>query len=221
MFARLPAWQTRRAGVEGNSSAGLEETPGKFVHWGAAPDETPGKFVHWGAAPDETPGKFEHWGAAPDETPGKFEHWGAAPDETPGKFVHWGATTQDIMDTGTVLQARQSLQWIEASLVQLIGRLSGLARQHRMTVMAGRTHGQQALPITFGYKLAVTIAELRRSRARLQDLRPRLFFVEFAGAAGTLASIGAPGLNVQENLARLLGLLCPANRLAHQPRWTG
>jgi 3-carboxy-cis,cis-muconate cycloisomerase len=129
--------------------------------------------------------------------------------EEAGGYVHWGATTQDIMDTAAILLVQRSLDLISASLARLLSHLSDLARIHRSTVMAGRTHGQQALPITFGYKLAVFIAELRRHQARFRDLRPRLLVIELGGAAGTLASLGPVGLLVQENFAKYLGLSVP------------
>jgi 3-carboxy-cis,cis-muconate cycloisomerase len=126
-----------------------------------------------------------------------------------GRWVHWGATTQDIMDTATVLQIRAGLALIEEDLAAARGHLAELARRHRLTPMAGRTHLQHALPITFGYKAAVWLAALDRHAARLQELRPRVLVVEFGGAAGTLASLdagGAAGLHVRAELARALGL---------------
>jgi 3-carboxy-cis,cis-muconate cycloisomerase len=124
-------------------------------------------------------------------------------------YAHWGATTQDIMDTATALQARASRRLVEADLRLALRRLEALAAEHRDTVMAGRTHGQQALPITFGYKLAVYVAELRRHLERLASAGERAEFVEFAGASGTLASVGEAGLAVQARLAALLGLRVP------------
>lgn len=124
-------------------------------------------------------------------------------------YVHWGATTQDIMDTALVLQIRAALEAIEAALEALITALAQLARQHRNTLMAGRTHSQQALPITFGLKVAGWLAPLLRHRARLEEIKPRLLVVQFGGAAGTLASLGDDGLRVQEALAAKLGLGAP------------
>jgi len=132
-----------------------------------------------------------------------------AAGEPAGGYVHWGATTQDVMDTATALQVRAARRLIEADLAQVLARLERLAAAHRDTVMAGRTHGQQALPITLGYKLAVYVAELRRHQERLAAVAPRAEFVEFAGAAGTLASVGAAGLEVQRRLAEALGLAVP------------
>ncbi len=123
-----------------------------------------------------------------------------------GRYVHWGATTQDIMDTANVLQLRQALDLLERDLHALISLLTTQARQHRDTVMAGRTHGQHALPVTFGFKVAVWVDELRRHAERLEQLRPRLLRCQFSGAAGTLASLGEDGLAVHRALAEELAL---------------
>jgi len=127
-----------------------------------------------------------------------------------GKYLHWGATTQDIMDTAVVLQVRDALVLIEADLATLRGILVRQAKRHRDTPMAGRTHLQQALPITFGYKLAIWLAMLDRHAERLEQLRPRVLVGQFAGAAGTLASLGDRGLEVQQALMQELKLAQPA-----------
>jgi 3-carboxy-cis,cis-muconate cycloisomerase len=126
-----------------------------------------------------------------------------------GRYVHWGATTQDIMDTATVLQIRAALDLVAADIEALRGILADLARAHRDTPMAGRTHLQQALPVTFGYKAAVWLSMLDRHAERLTQLRPRVEMGQFAGAAGTLASLGDRGLAVQEALCAELGLAVP------------
>ncbi len=126
-----------------------------------------------------------------------------------GGYVHWGATTQDIMDTATVLQIRDALALVEADLESLDRTLAGLAVKHRDTVMAGRTHLQHALPVTFGFKAAVWLSMIRRHRQRLEQLKPRVLVVQFSGAAGTLASLGDHGLAVQAALAEELGLAQP------------
>jgi 3-carboxy-cis,cis-muconate cycloisomerase len=127
-----------------------------------------------------------------------------------GRYVHWGATTQDIMDTATVLQIREALALVEADLEAIDAALAGLADKHRNTVMAGRTHLQHALPVTFGYKAAVWLAMMRRHRQRLAELEPRVLVGQFAGAAGTLASLGDLGLAVHDALMEELGLGRPA-----------
>jgi len=127
-----------------------------------------------------------------------------------GRYVHWGATTQDIMDSALVLQLRAAFDLLEADLVAVSAALEALARRHRDTPMAGRTHLQQALPITFGFKAAVWRAPIERHRERLAQLRPRVLVGQFGGAAGTLASLGDQGLAVRAALMRELGLGEPA-----------
>lgn len=121
-------------------------------------------------------------------------------------FVHWGATTQDIMDTALVLQIRAALAVIEPTLLAVTRNLAYMADRHRHTLMAGRTHSQQALPLPFGLKVANWLAPLLRHRQRLAELKPRLLVVQLGGAAGTLASLGPAGLEVQTALAEELGL---------------
>ena len=126
-----------------------------------------------------------------------------------GRYVHWGATTQDIMDSAVALQVRDALDVVEADVRELRKILAGLAHLHRVTPMAGRTHLQQALPVTFGYKVAIWLAMFDRHQQRLAELRPRVGIVEFAGAAGTLASLGDKGFAVQEAVAEELKLGVP------------
>jgi 3-carboxy-cis,cis-muconate cycloisomerase len=127
-----------------------------------------------------------------------------------GRHVHWGATTQDILDTALVLQIRQGLDLVEAELAVTGRALAAAARRHRGDVMAGRTHLQHALPITFGYKCAVWLAPLLDHLERLRAIRPRVFRVQFGGAVGTLASLGAEkGRAVTVALAAELGLVAP------------
>jgi 3-carboxy-cis,cis-muconate cycloisomerase len=126
-----------------------------------------------------------------------------------GRYVHWGATTQDIMDTAVVLQIRAALQLIEADIAVLRDILADLSKRHRETPMAGRTHLQQALPITFGYKTAIWLAMFDRHAERLAQLKPRVLVGQFAGAAGTLASLGNKGFEVQRALCEELGLGVP------------
>jgi 3-carboxy-cis,cis-muconate cycloisomerase len=127
-----------------------------------------------------------------------------------GRYVHWGATTQDIMDSALVLQLRDALDLIESELAAVSAALESLARRYRDAPMAGRTHLQQALPITFGFKAAVWRAPLERHRERLAELRPRVLVGQFGGAAGTLASLGDKGLAVRAALMRELELAEPA-----------
>ncbi|MCO6415926.1 3-carboxy-cis,cis-muconate cycloisomerase [Siccirubricoccus sp. KC 17139] len=126
-----------------------------------------------------------------------------------GRWTHWGATTQDIMDSAVVLQIRDGLALVEAELDAVIAGFAAMARAHRDTVMAGRTHLQHALPTTFGCKVAVWLSPLITTRERFAQLRPRVLKLEFGGAAGTLASLGEQGLAVQAGLAAELGLAVP------------
>jgi 3-carboxy-cis,cis-muconate cycloisomerase len=126
-----------------------------------------------------------------------------------GRYVHWGATTQDIMDTTVVLQIRKGLAIIERDIDALREILSRLSKRYRDTPMAGRTHLQQALPITFGYKTAIWLAMFDRHAERLKQLKPRVLVGQFAGAAGTLASLGSKGFEVQAALCDELGLGVP------------
>jgi 3-carboxy-cis,cis-muconate cycloisomerase len=126
-----------------------------------------------------------------------------------GRYVHWGATTQDIMDTAVVLQLRDGLAIVEADIAALRGILADLSRRYRDTPMAGRTHLQQALPVTFGYKTAIWLAMFDRHAERLAQLKPRVLVGQFAGAAGTLASLGDKGFAVQQALCDELGLGIP------------
>src|SRR3954470_3736149 len=123
-----------------------------------------------------------------------------------GRYVHWGATTQDIVDTATVLQIRAGLAIIERGITAVSAALADLAQKHRDTPMAGRTHLQQALPITFGYKCAVWLSMMDRHAARLTELKPRVLVAQLGGAAGTLASLGDKGLDVRREYARELEL---------------
>jgi 3-carboxy-cis,cis-muconate cycloisomerase len=117
-----------------------------------------------------------------------------------GEWCHWGATTQDITDTAAIMQIRSALDHVEADMEKIAAALADLARRHRDTPMAGRSNLQQAVPITFGFKMASLLAAMQRHRARLAELRPRVLVGEFAGAAGTLSSLGADGLKVQQAL---------------------
>ena len=126
-----------------------------------------------------------------------------------GRYLHWGATTQDIMDTATVLQVRNALDLIDADLKVIGTDLARLADQQRATVMAGRTHLQHALPTTFGLKVAVWLSMIDRHRERLAQLRPRVLMGQFGGAAGTLASLKDKGLAVHDALMAELKLGTP------------
>jgi 3-carboxy-cis,cis-muconate cycloisomerase len=126
-----------------------------------------------------------------------------------GEYCHWGATTQDITDTATVMQIREGLAIVDGELKAISAAMAGLARRYRDTPMVGRSNLQQAVPVTFGFKIAGLLSAIERHRARLSELRPRVLVGEFAGAAGTLASIESGALEMQAQLMRELGLAQP------------
>jgi 3-carboxy-cis,cis-muconate cycloisomerase len=123
-----------------------------------------------------------------------------------GEWSHWGATTQDITDTATVLQIREALDLIGVEIDGIADALAKLAKKYRNTPMAGRSNLQQAVPITFGYKMATLLGAFERHRERLAQLRKRVLVGEFGGAAGTLSSLGKDGLKVQAGLMKELKL---------------
>ncbi|MFN2629220.1 MAG: adenylosuccinate lyase family protein [Gaiellaceae bacterium] len=123
-----------------------------------------------------------------------------------GRFVHWGATTQDVTDTGLILQVRAALQSIRRDLRRSAVAAAAFALEHRSLPMAGRTHGQHAVPITFGLKAASWTDELLRCEQRLDTAATALSTGQLAGAAGTLASLGDDAAAVREAYCRLLGL---------------
>ncbi|MFI7080143.1 adenylosuccinate lyase [Micromonospora sp. NPDC049903] len=123
-----------------------------------------------------------------------------------GRYVHLGATTQDVMDTGFVLRARAGLDIVSRQVDELVRILRRLALRHRTTPMAARTHGQQALPTTFGLRCAVWQSELQRHRARLAQMRERLLVTSMGGAAGTMAGYGPQAFALERAVADELGL---------------
>jgi 3-carboxy-cis,cis-muconate cycloisomerase len=126
-----------------------------------------------------------------------------------GEYCHWGATTQDITDTATVLQIREALDLVDGELTAISAGLARLAREHRDTPMIGRSNLQQAIPVTFGYKMAGLLSAVERHRERLEQLRGRVLVGEFAGAAGTLASLETGAMETQAGLCAELGLQQP------------
>jgi len=124
-------------------------------------------------------------------------------------WVHWGATSKNVIDTATALQIRASYELLLLQLDGVERALARLARRHRDTLMAGRTHGQHALPVTFGWKCAVWLDELMRQRERLAASRSRVLVGEWGGAVGTHAALGRRGLRVERRLMQRLGLGVP------------
>lgn len=129
--------------------------------------------------------------------------------ERAAKWVHWGATSKNIMDTGSAIQIQATYPVVYAGLDRVERALVKIAREHRDTLMAARTHGQQAIPVTLGYKVAVWIDDIRRQRERLRESEKRVLVCEFGGAVGTMAATGKIGLRIQERFAARLGLGYP------------
>ena len=125
--------------------------------------------------------------------------------EAHGGWVHWGATTQNITQTGDLLVLRQAHAIFLRQIGEVLSAMADLAERTADMPMAGRTHGQHAVPATFGYKVAVWIDELLRHVERLRQAAPRLFIAMLGGGAGTYASLGAQGPAVQQGIGRLLG----------------
>lgn len=122
------------------------------------------------------------------------------------RHLHWGATTQDVMDTGLVLQMRNALARVESLTIDLGDALAEKALGHRSTLIAGRTHAQHAVPTTFGAKVAVWLAEVQRHLDRLRATRERVLVVQLFGAAGTAAAYGLHSRAIRHGVARRLGL---------------
>jgi 3-carboxy-cis,cis-muconate cycloisomerase len=133
----------------------------------------------------------------------------AQKDKDAARYVHWGATSQDAIDTGRVLQLRQALALISAELDLLAVVLGELVHKNRTTLVAARTWMQQALPTTFGLKVAGWLDAIDRHRARLSETQERCLVLQFGGAVGTMAALGARGLDVAANLAKELQLPLP------------
>jgi 3-carboxy-cis,cis-muconate cycloisomerase len=143
----------------------------------------------------------------------------AKADAEAARYVHWGATSQDVIDTATMLTLRLAVDALLGDLNRAVAGFARLARQHRNTPMVARTWLQHALPMPFGLKLAEYAAALHRSRIRLNRLRRETLALQFGGAAGTLAALGDKGILVSEKLAEGLKLPLPeAPWHAHRDR---
>ena len=144
-----------------------------------------------------------------------------------GKWIHFGATSYDIVDTARALQHSKAISLIEIGIDNLINTLSDLAKKHKKTVMLGRTHGQWATPITFGLKIAVFLAEMKRHKQRLEEIKPRILTGKFLGAVGSGAAMHPNTLDVQSEVCKKLGLNEPLattqilgrDRLAEMIAW--
>lgn len=139
-----------------------------------------------------------------------IQHLQLLAGEKAGEFVHYGVTTQDIVDTGIMLQTREAYDLIMEHTNLLIDALAILTKKHRSTVMAGRTHGVHAIPITFGFKLAIWLDELLRSRNRLKQLLENDVFVgSISGAVGSYAAFNGNGIEIEKATLKELGLGVP------------
>ena len=123
-----------------------------------------------------------------------------------GEFIHFGPTTQDVLDTGTMLQIREAHAAYLRDMKGIGQALYKLADTHKATPMAGRSHGVQALPITFGHKAAIWLSEMGRNYQRLRDLESRMFVGGMVGAVGTQASYGPKAPELEQRLMKRLGL---------------
>ena len=123
-----------------------------------------------------------------------------------GRYVHLGATSNDIIDTANALLIKESLTIVEKDLKELRSVLKNLAKEHRRTVCIGRTHGQHAVPTTYGMKFAIWLDEVQRHIDRLNELRDRVLVGQMSGAVGTMASFGEKGLEIQRLVMGDLGL---------------
>ena len=133
----------------------------------------------------------------------------AKADEKAGGFVHWGATSQDAIDTGTVLQLRDALELTDQALAKLCDVLAGICTTHKSTLLPGRTWLQQGPPITLGLKACGWLAAIERHRERMHETRKRVLVLQFGGAVGTLAALGTKGPAVAAALAEELKLTLP------------
>jgi 3-carboxy-cis,cis-muconate cycloisomerase len=133
----------------------------------------------------------------------------AKKEKDAARYVHWGATSQDVIDTGRVLQLRQALVLISSELDLFAAALGELAHKNRATLIVARTWMQQALPTTFGFKAAGWLDAIDRHRARLAETQERCLVLQFGGAVGTMAALGDRGLDVAANLAKELQLPLP------------
>ena len=123
-----------------------------------------------------------------------------------GGYIHLGATSYDTEDTALALQLRRAMDIIESDLKALLGVLLEKALEHRETVCIGRTHGQHALPMTYGLKFALWASEISRHLDRLAETRKRVEVGKMSGAVGTMASFGQKGFEIQRITMKRLKL---------------
>jgi len=138
-----------------------------------------------------------------------------------GRWIHYGATSNDILDTATGLQMKESLGLIEEKLLKLLSSLIRRSRETKNLVCAGRTHGQFGVPTTYGLRFGIWAAEVARHIERLRELRPRLEVGQLTGAVGTQAALGENGVEIQNTMMELLGLspVIVSNQLVGRDRY--
>lgn len=140
---------------------------------------------------------------------GLIRGWAPALAGGADRYVHYGASSPDVLDTGFALLLKEALAIVERDLLALHELLIGLTERHATTLMAGRTHGQHALPITFGFKLGIWLSEIGRHLDRLEACRPRVLVGNLTGAVGTQAAFGPRGEEIQRIALEALGLGVP------------
>ncbi|MHC4636584.1 MAG: class-II fumarase/aspartase family protein [Planctomycetota bacterium] len=123
-----------------------------------------------------------------------------------GEYVHYGVTTQDVLDTAEVLELREAMMVVYRDLRALEMICLDLAKRHRSTPIVARTHGQQALPTTFGMKVVVWLGEIRRHIERIKYVFSRITTGQLAGAVGTMAALGPSAVEIARRTLNLLGL---------------
>ena len=131
-----------------------------------------------------------------------------------GEYVHFGATSNDIVDSSNSLLIRDSIDVLEEKLERLTKIMLDLTREHKMKVCIGRTHGQHALPTTYGMKFGIWADELHRQYVRLENARANVCVGMMDGAVGTTAALGEQGWEIHKTVAEILGL--PAARITNQ-----
>jgi len=132
-----------------------------------------------------------------------------------GEWIHLGATSNDILDTATGLQIKASFDILEPKLKKLLALLLDLAVKNKNLVCAGRTHGQIAVPTTYGLRFAIWASEIARHIERLQQLRPRAAVGKMSGAVGTQAAFGQMGMQIQSSVMASWG----CTRSTYPIRW--
>lgn len=123
-----------------------------------------------------------------------------------GEYVHYGVTTQDVLDTAEILELREAVTLIYSDLRALEMIYLDLAKRHQSTPMVARTHGQHALPMTFGLKVAIWTSEIRRHIERLKYIFDKISIGQFGGAVGTMAALGPQAMEIARRTLNLLGL---------------